>query len=60
MQRDHKTVGGGGKTAQKPTSEPLCNICDGNHTMDECGRKGCRDTNTDVSVKWGDSAVGKA
>jgi hypothetical protein len=58
-----RKVGGGGKTAQKPTSSaapPLCNICGGNHTMDACRRKGLPDTNTDVSVKWSDSAVGKA
>jgi hypothetical protein len=63
MQHDLKKVGGGGKTAQKPTSStapPLCNICGGNHTMDACRRKGLPDTNTDVSVKWSDSAVCKA
>jgi hypothetical protein len=63
MQRDLKQVGGGGKTAQKPTSAaapPLCNICGGNHTIDACRRKGFSDTNTDVSVKWSDRAVGKA
>jgi hypothetical protein len=63
MHRDLKQVGGGGKTAQKPASAatpPLCNICGGNHTMNACRRKGFPDTNPDVSVKWGDSAVGKA
>jgi hypothetical protein len=36
MQHDLKKVGGGGKTAQKPTpsaAPPLCNICGGNHTI---------------------------
>jgi hypothetical protein len=63
MQRDLKKVGGGGKTAQKPNSSTaprLCNICGGNHTTDACRQKGFPDTNTDVSVKWSDSAVGKA
>jgi hypothetical protein len=64
MQRDlTKQVGGGGKTAKKPASAPtlpLCNICGGNHTADACRRKGFPDTNPDVSVKWIDSAVGKA
>jgi hypothetical protein len=34
-----KQVGGGGKTAKKPASAPtppLCNICGGNHTTDDC------------------------
>jgi hypothetical protein len=38
MQRDLKKVGSGGKTTQKRTSAAaptLCNICGGNHTMDE-------------------------
>jgi hypothetical protein len=63
MQRDLKNVGGGGKTAQKPTSaaaSSLCYICGGNHTTDACRRKVFPDTNPDVSVKWSDSAVGKA
>jgi hypothetical protein len=63
MHCDLKKVGGGGKTAQKPTSAAapsLCNICGGNHTMDACRQKGFPDTNPDVSVKWSDSAVGKA
>jgi hypothetical protein len=64
MHRDlTKQVGGGGKTAKKPASAatpPLCNICGGNHTMNACRRKGFPDTNPDVSVKWSDSAVGKA
>jgi hypothetical protein len=64
MHRDlNKQVGGGGKTAKKPApavTPPLCNICGGNHTMDACRRKGFPDTNPDVSVKWSDSAVGKA
>jgi hypothetical protein len=57
-----KQVGGGGKTA-KPASAatpPLCNICGGNRTTDACRWKGFPDTNPDVSVKWIDSAVGKA
>jgi hypothetical protein len=62
MNRDlTKQVGGGGKTAKKPTTTPaLCNICGSNHTMDACRRKGFPDTNPDVSVKWSDSVVGKA
>jgi hypothetical protein len=57
MHRDlTKQVGGGGKTAKTPAP----NICGGNHTMDACRRKGFPDTNPDVSVKWSDSAVGKA
>jgi hypothetical protein len=63
MQHDLKKVGGGGKTDQKPTSAavpPLCNICGSNHTMDACRQKGFPDTNMDVSVKWSESAVGKA
>jgi hypothetical protein len=58
-----KQVGGGGKTAKKPASAatpPLCNICGDNHTMDACCRKGFPDTNPDESIKWSDSAVGKA
>jgi hypothetical protein len=63
MHHDLQQVGGGGKTAQKPASAAtpaLCNICGGNHTTDACRRKGFPDTNPDVSVKWSDSAVGKA
>jgi hypothetical protein len=64
MHRDlTKQVGGGGKTAKKPApaaTPPLCNICGGNHTMDACRRKGFPHTNPDVSVKWSNSAVGKA
>jgi hypothetical protein len=64
VQRDlTKQTGGGGKTAKKPFSAPappLCNSCGGNHTTDECRRKGFPDTNLDVSVKWVDSAMGKA
>jgi hypothetical protein len=64
MHRDlTKKVDGGGKTAQKPASAaipPLCKICGSNHTLDACRRKGFSDTNPDVSVKWSDSAVGKA
>jgi hypothetical protein len=64
MHRDlTEQVGGGGKTAKKPASAPtppLCNICGGDHTTDDCRRKGFPDTNPDVSVKWIDSAVGKA
>jgi hypothetical protein len=54
MQREPKTLGDGGKTAQKTASSatpPLCSICGGNHTMNACRRKGYSDTNTDVSVK---------
>jgi hypothetical protein len=56
-------VGGGGKTAKKPApaaTPPLCNICGGNLTMDVCRRKSFPDTIPDVSVRWSDSAVGKA
>jgi hypothetical protein len=64
MHRDlTKQVGGGGKTAKKPApaaTPPLCNICGGNLTMDVCRRKGFPDTIPDVSVRWSDSAVGKA
>jgi hypothetical protein len=62
MQRDPKTVGSGGKTAQKPTSSaapPLCNFCGSNHAMGACRQKDFPDTNADSSVKWVDSAVGK-
>jgi hypothetical protein len=52
MHRDlTKQVGGGGKTAQKPTTAatpPLCNICGGNYTMDVCRQKDFPDTNPDV------------
>jgi hypothetical protein len=64
MHRDStRQAGGGGKTAKKPASAPappLCNSCGGNHTTDECRRKGFPDTNPDVSVKWVDNAMGKA
>jgi hypothetical protein len=64
MDRDlTKQAGGGGKTAKKPVSAatpPLCNICGGNYSKNEYRRKGFPDTNPDVSVRWSDSAVGKA
>jgi hypothetical protein len=64
MHRDlTKQVGGGGKAAKNTApaaTPPLCNICGVNHTMDVCRRKDFPDTNPDLSVKWSDSAVGKA
>jgi hypothetical protein len=63
MQCDLKKVSSGDKTAQKPTSTaapPRCNICGRNHTMDACHWKGFPDTNSDVSIKWSDSAVSEA
>jgi hypothetical protein len=56
MHRDLKQVGGGGKTAQKPASAATPTLCN----IYACRRKGFPDTNPDVSVKWSDSAVGKA
>jgi hypothetical protein len=65
MLRNPKKVDGGVKTARKPTSSvapPLCNFCGGNHTMDACRQKGFPSWtyNADASIKWVDSAVGKA
>jgi hypothetical protein len=47
-------------TTKRRLCQKLCNICGSNYTMDACRQKGFPDTNTDVSVLWSDSAVGKA